>query len=132
MTFTSNQMDPILEEADADLLPGSADVEWAEWAYRYQPISLEDPVAATRRASQGGNLTRFGIFLAAIALVVAMAALVVIMVTPNGPSPTITHPVVSPMPKAVATTHTLPGISPTPPLLRSMLFSFEIPTVPKS
>jgi hypothetical protein len=128
MTITSDRVSPVIDEPDVDLLPGSADVEWAERAYRQRPaLPSAPPRSAIRSAGRRlhHHLRRI------VAAFVLVAAMIVVLTTQSAWSPT-SRPAVSKPTATVPSTRTPAGhLSLTPPLLRPPAFSIPILTAPE-
>jgi hypothetical protein len=129
MTFTSDRVSPILKDSGADLLPGSADVEWAERAFHRQPMSSIAPHRVMRRRARNRNCHRLRVLFATLVIVLAMAGLVGLL-TQGGSSPIISNPAIYPATSTVSTSQASKEDSLTPPPLRPSPFSLPILATP--
>ena len=132
MTITSDRLSPVIDGPDVDLLPGSADVEWAERAYRHRPAPPSAPPRSAIRSASRRLRRHLRRIVAAFVLVAAMVAMVVVLTMQDASSPT-SRPAVSTPTATVPSTRTTPAghLSLTPPLLRPPAFSFPVLTAPK-
>lgn len=127
MTITSDREFPLANEPDPELVPGTADVEWAERAYRGPSRSSVPPLRNLASRLIGPASPRRLRLLVGSLAVLATAAIVVLLTAGGAAAPGSSSGASRP-PAFSPTTTGSRGAELAPPLIRTSPFVFPSTT----